>query len=134
MQKISSFLMFNGKAEEAMNFYMSLFQNSTIVKIEKYGANEPHGDEGKVKLATFTLNRQEYMCIDSNIKHAFNFTPSLSLFVKCETEKEIDELFAKLSDGGEILMPLAPYPFSPKYAWLSDKYGVSWQLSLINNL
>lgn len=69
------------------------------------------------------------MCMDSPIKHEFTFTPAISLFVTCETESEIDELFEKLSQGGGVLMPLDSYPFSKKFAWVADRYGVSWQLS-----
>ena len=127
-QKITTFLMFqDGNAEEAMNFYISLFDNSEIVNITRYGANED-GKEGTVMHAIFSLNGQEYMCIDSNVKHAFTFTPAISLYVKCDTEEEIDKVFEKLSEGGKILMPLGSYPFSEKFGWLNDKYGVSWQL------
>lgn len=80
--------------------------------------------------AVFTLNGQAYMAIDSSDVHEFTFTPSMSLFVNCETEAEIDKLFEHLSEGGKVMMPLDSYPFSQKYAWLADKYGVSWQLSL----
>lgn len=136
MQKIMTFLMFEGKAEEAMNFYTSLFENSKIESITRYKANET-GKEGTVKHAVFSLNGQQYMCIDSPAKHEFNFTPSISLYVTCETEEEIDNLFKQLSEGGEVLMPLDQYPFSEKFGWVNDKYGVSWQLSwrlnLINN-
>lgn len=127
-QKITTFLMFqDGNAEEAMNFYISLFDNSEIVNITRYGANED-GKEGTVMHAIFSLNGQEYMCIDSNVKHSFTFTPAISLYVKCDTEEEIDKVFEKLSEGGKILMPLGSYPFSEKFGWLNDKYGVSWQL------
>lgn len=121
--------MFEGKAEEAMKFYISLFEHSEIISITHYKANEP-GEAGTVKLATFSLNGQEFMCIDSNVKHGFTFTPSISMYIKCETEKEIDGLFAKLSDNGAVLMPLNAYPFSDKFGWVADKYGVSWQLNL----
>jgi predicted 3-demethylubiquinone-9 3-methyltransferase (glyoxalase superfamily) len=80
--------------------------------------------------ALFSLNGQEFMCIDSSIEHAFTFTPAISIYVQCESEAEIDKLFEKLSSGGQVLMPLDQNPFSDKYAWLSDKFGVSWQLSL----
>ena len=70
------------------------------------------------------------MCIDSYVKHNFTFTPAISLYVKCETEAEIDNLFTKLSEDGNTLMPLSPYPFSKKFGWVADKFGVSWQLSL----
>ena len=132
MQKITTFLMFTGQAEAAMNLYASLFNRSAILNITRYGANEA-GAEGTVQHATFTLNDQEFMCIDSNAVHAFTFTPSMSLYVRCETEEEIDRVFAALSAGGQILMPLERYPFSQKFCWLADRFGVSWQLSLENN-
>jgi predicted 3-demethylubiquinone-9 3-methyltransferase (glyoxalase superfamily) len=129
MQKITTFLMFEGQAEEAMNFYTSLFNDSAITSMTLYGPNEM-GAEGSVMHATFTLDGQTFMCIDSYVQHAFTFTPAISLYVTCETEAEIDELFAKLSEGGEIMMPLDVYPFSKKFGWLADKFGVSWQLTL----
>ena len=129
MQKFTTFLMFTGQAEEAMNLYTSLFKQSEILNITRYGANEA-GAEGTVQHATFTLNGQEFMCIDSSAQHAFTFTPSISLYVRCETEEEIDRVFTVLSQDGQILMPLDRYPFSQKFGWLSDRFGVSWQLSL----
>lgn len=131
-QKITTFLMFqDSNAEEAMNFYISLFDNSEIINITRYGVNET-GKEGTVMHATFSLNGQKYMCIDSNVKHEFTFTPSMSLYVTCDTEDEINKLFEKLSEDGEILMPLGPYPFSDRFGWLNDKFGVSWQLTFGN--
>jgi predicted 3-demethylubiquinone-9 3-methyltransferase (glyoxalase superfamily) len=129
MQKIRTFLMFEGKAEEAMNYYISLFEGSGITGIDRYGPNEG-GNEGTVRKATFTLKGQEFMCIDSSVKHNFTFTPAVSLFVTCATEEEIDRLFGKLSQGGSVLMPLDTYPFSKKFCWVADKFGLSWQLSL----
>ena len=129
MQKIKTFLMFEGKAEEAMNFYTSLFEHSEILNITRYKENEA-GAEGTVVHATFVLNGQEYMCIDSAFKHDFKFTPAMSLYVNCESEEEIDRLYGQLSQGGNVLMPLAPYPFSEKFGWIADKFGVSWQLNL----
>lgn len=128
-QKITTFLMFEGKAEEAMNFYTSLFNQSEIVSISRYDENGP-GKKGTVIHATFTLNGQEFMCIDSYVKHDFTFTPAMSLYVTCETEEEIETVFNKLAQDGAILMPLGAYPFSKKFGWLNDKYGVSWQLTL----
>src|SRR5580692_8562331 len=130
-QKITTFLMFEGNAEEAMTFYLSLFDDAEVVSVSRYGADGP-GTEGSVQQATFTLAGQPFMCIDSPVKHGFTFTPAMSLFVDCADEAEIDRVFAKLSDGGQVLMPLNAYPFSPKFAWLSDKFGVSWQLNLAN--
>jgi predicted 3-demethylubiquinone-9 3-methyltransferase (glyoxalase superfamily) len=132
MQKFTTFLLFTGQAKEAMKFYTSLFKNSEITRVSYYGANEPGGVEGTVQLATFTLNGQEFMCIDSNAQHAFTFTPSISIYVRCENEAEIDRVFEKLSQGGQILMELDHYPFSARFGWVSDKFGVSWQLSLEN--
>lgn len=128
-QKIITFLMFSGKAEEAMNFYISVFNQSEIVSITRYGANEA-GKEGSVMHAKFSLMGQEFMCIDSSVKQEFTFTPAISLYVKCDTEDEIDQAFQKLSQGGRVYMPLSAYPFSERFGWAQDKYGVSWQLSL----
>jgi len=127
--KIMTFFMFDGQAEEAMRFYTSLFKQSEIIHITHYETDES-GNQGKVMQATFSLNGQLFMCIDSNVKHTFTFTPSISLYVTCDTEEEIDELFEKLSEDGQVLMPLASYPFSQKFAWVTDKFGVSWQLNL----
>jgi len=129
MQKIVNFLMFTGEAEEAMNFYMSLFPSSKIISISRYGAEGP-GAEGTVMHAAFLLNDQQFMCIDSYVKHAFDFTPSMSLYVNCESDAEIESLFKSLIEGGAVLMPLGEYPFSKKYAWITDRFGVAWQLNL----
>lgn len=126
--KITPFLMFAGKAEEAVNFYGAVFERAVIDAIERYGAGEG-GAENSIKQARFTLNGQHFICMDSPVKHEFSFTPALSLFVDCENEAEIDRAFGLLSDGGEVLMPLDAYPFAAKFAWLNDRYGVSWQLS-----
>lgn len=130
MEKVTPFLMFqDGKAEEAMNFYTSLIEDSAITNIVRYGANES-GDEGTVMQAIFTLKGQEFMCIDSNVKHQFSFTPSFSIFVTCNTEEELDNIYQKLNEGGQALMPLGDYGFSKKFGWLNDRFGVSWQLNL----
>ncbi len=120
----------DGKAEEAMNFYTSLIEDSEITRIVRYGANEA-GQEGTVFQATFTLKGQEFMCIDSNVKHAFSFTPSFSIYVACDTEEEIDELYGKLKEDGQALMPLGNYGFSKKFGWLNDRFGVSWQINFV---
>jgi len=127
--KITTFLMFEGQAEAAMNFYLSLFSDSRIQAIERYGKGES-GVEGSVKLASFSLAGQTLMCIDSSVAHGFTFTPSMSLYVNCDDEAEIDRLYAKLGENGALLMPLDNYGFSAKFAWLNDKFGVSWQLNL----
>ena len=127
--KITTFLMFEGNAEEAMNFYVSLFNDSRIVSINRYASGEP-GIEGSVKHAVFSLSGQQYMAIDSAVKHGFTFTPSMSLFVDCDSDQEIDTLFEKLTGGGNVLMPLNAYPGLKKFGWLSDRFGLSWQLNL----
>lgn len=130
MRKVTPFLMFqDGKAEEAMNFYTSLIENSEITEIVRYGSNEA-GDEGTVMQATFTLKGQEFMCIDSNVKHQFTFTPSFSIYVTCDHEEELDKVYQKLNEDGQELMPLGDYGFSKKFGWLVDRFGVSWQLNL----
>jgi predicted 3-demethylubiquinone-9 3-methyltransferase (glyoxalase superfamily) len=129
MQKITTFMMFDGKAEQAMNFYVSLFADSAIQNISRYGGNE-EGPVGTVRHAVFSLDGQPFMRIDSNVKHDFTFTPAMSLHVTCATESEIDKLYAALSQGGQVHMSLDAYPFSKKYAWLNDRFGVSWQLML----
>lgn len=135
MQKLTTFLMFvgeqRGKAEEAVKFYVSLFRNSHVDKVERYGPNEGE-QEGTVKQARFALSGQEFMATDSGLDHRFTFTPSMSIFVTCESESEVDDLFKKLSGGGKVRMPLNSYPFSQKFAWVEDRFGVSWQLNLPN--
>jgi predicted 3-demethylubiquinone-9 3-methyltransferase (glyoxalase superfamily) len=126
---ITTFLMFEGRAEEAMNFYVSLFENSAIDHIIRYKANEA-GAEGTVMQAFFTLNGRKFMCIDSPAKHGFTFTPAISLFVDCSSRSEVDNLFQRLSEGGQVMMPLDSYPFSDRFGWVADKFGVSWQLNL----
>ncbi len=128
-QKITTFLMFEGDAEEAMRFYTSLFEEAEILAITRYAADEA-GPEGSVQHATFSLAGQEFMCIDRTMTHEFSFTPSISLYVRCETEDEIDRLYATLSEQGEALMPLEDYGFSAKFGWVADRFGVSWQLNL----
>jgi predicted 3-demethylubiquinone-9 3-methyltransferase (glyoxalase superfamily) len=131
MQKITTFLMFDGKAEEAMRFYVSLFPGSEIQSMTLHGPDQPEF-EGKVLNAIVSLPGQELMFFDSPVKHNFTFTPAISLFVNCETAAEVDRLFAELSRDGIVFMPLAPYPFSQKFGWIADRFGVSWQLNLVD--
>jgi predicted 3-demethylubiquinone-9 3-methyltransferase (glyoxalase superfamily) len=120
-QKIAPFLMFfgnqYGKAEEAMNFYISLFKHSSVINIQYYGAEE-NESEGKVKRTIFSLDEQEFMALDSNMGHQFRITPAISFLVSCETQVEINDLWEKLSKEG---MP-------EQCGWIKDKYGVSWQI------
>jgi predicted 3-demethylubiquinone-9 3-methyltransferase (glyoxalase superfamily) len=119
-----------GKAEEAIKFYISLFENSEIKHIEYWNEGEPGGKQGLVKHATFTLDGLEYMASENTLEHKFTFTPAISIYVNCKDEDELTALFQKLSEGGGIMMPLGNYGFSKQFGWVSDKYGVSWQLNL----
>jgi predicted 3-demethylubiquinone-9 3-methyltransferase (glyoxalase superfamily) len=112
--------MFEGAAEEAMNFYVSLLPGSAVKQVERYGPGE-HGPEGTVKWARFTLAGQDFLCIDSPVKHGFTFTPAMSLFVECENEAELEGVFGRLATGGVALMPVSNYGFSTKS--LSGKPG-----------
>lgn len=126
---IRPFLMFEGKAEEAMNLYVSLFPGSSIDSMSKYGPGEA-GAEGTVQLASFTLAGQTVMCIDSPAKHAFTFTPSFSFFVDLPSLEDLEKIAAILGKDGAVMMPLDNYGFSRRFTWRSDRFGVSWQLNL----
>lgn len=115
MQKITPFLWFDGNAEEAMNLYVSIFKNSKIVSVTRYGEAGP-GPKGTVMSATFQLEGQDFYALNGGPQ--FTFSPAISFFVNCETQKEVDELWEKLSEGGE----------KQRCGWLKDKYGVSWQI------
>jgi len=115
MQKITPFLWFDGKAEEAMHFYTSIFKNSKIGKVTRYGEAGP-GPKGTVMSATFQLEGQEFLALNGGPQ--FKFTPAISFFVNCETQAEVDELWEKLSAGGA----------TNRCGWLQDKYGLSWQI------
>jgi predicted 3-demethylubiquinone-9 3-methyltransferase (glyoxalase superfamily) len=127
--KVWPFLMFEGKAEEAMNFYVSLFPGAKVIDIVRYGPNGP-GPQGSVMRASFQIGSQTVMCTDSFVKHDFSFTPAFSLFVECDSQDEIGRLYSALSAGGKALMPIGEYGFSRKFGWVNDRYGVSWQLNL----
>jgi predicted 3-demethylubiquinone-9 3-methyltransferase (glyoxalase superfamily) len=115
MQKITPFLWFDGKAEEAMNFYTAIIKNSKTVSIMRYGESGP-GPKGTVMAATFQLDGQEFTALNGG--PTFTFSPAISFFVNCVTQEEVDELWEKLSAGGE----------KQRCGWLKDKYGVSWQI------
>jgi predicted 3-demethylubiquinone-9 3-methyltransferase (glyoxalase superfamily) len=128
-QRALPFLMFQGQAEEAMRFYVSLFQGGSIRDVIRFGPAGP-GAEGTIQRATFSIAGQTLMCTDSAVKHGFGFTPAFSLFLTCDSSEEISRLAASLSEGGAVLMPLGDYGFSPLFAWVTDRFGVSWQLNL----
>ncbi len=115
MQKITPFLWFDSKAEEAMNFYVSVFEDSKVVSVTRYGEAGP-GPKGSVMSAVFQLHGQDFFALNGGPR--FTFTPAISFFVSCETQEEIDDLWTKLSAGGE----------TEQCGWLKDRYGVSWQI------
>jgi predicted 3-demethylubiquinone-9 3-methyltransferase (glyoxalase superfamily) len=115
MQKITPFLWFDGNAEEAMNFYVSIFKNSKVSNVTRCGEHGP-GPKGSVLTATFQLAGQEFMALNGG--PMFKFTEAISFFVNCQSQQEVDDLWEKLSAGGQI----------QQCGWLKDKYGVSWQI------
>jgi predicted 3-demethylubiquinone-9 3-methyltransferase (glyoxalase superfamily) len=127
---VTPFLMFQGrKAEEALNYYTKLIPNSGIESIVRYGKDET-GSEGSVKIAHAKIGGLLIKAIDSPADHAFNFTPSISLFVTLADEL-IEQVAQNLAEDGSVMMPLGAYDFSKKFAWVNDRYGVSWQLSVV---
>jgi predicted 3-demethylubiquinone-9 3-methyltransferase (glyoxalase superfamily) len=127
MQKITPFLWFDTQAEEAAKFYTSLFDNSKIGSVRRYGDAGP-GPKGSVMTLTFQLAGLRIMALNGGPQ--FAFTPAISLFVTCKTEKEIDALWKKLSERGKVFMELQKYPFSEKFGWVGDRFGLTWQLNL----
>ncbi len=127
--KITTFLMFNNQAEEAVKLYTSLFEDSEILTMVKYGENGP-GDPGTVQHSIFTLNGQVFMAIDANSGTELPMNPAISLFVTVKDTIEMERLFNGLKDEGAILMPKTNMPPYREFAWVQDKFGVSFQLAL----
>lgn len=115
MQKITPFLWFDNQAEEAVRFYMSVFKDSAITGISRYGEGGP-GQPGLVMTVSFSLNGQEFVALNGG--PYFKFTEAISFYVACETQAEVDELWAKLTEGGE----------ESQCGWLKDRFGLSWQI------
>ncbi|MFU8854797.1 VOC family protein [Micromonospora sp. SL1-18] len=126
---LTPFLMFEGAATEAMDFYVSLFDDGEILSMTRRGSDDS-GADGGVHLAEFRVAGQRLLCSDSAVHHNFSFTPSLSLFVRCRDDAELTRLHKALAEGGRELMPLGDYGFSTRFAWVNDRFGVSWQLNL----
>ena len=124
---IRTHLTFDGTAEAAMNFYVDLFPKSEVIKVLHYDEGE---NKGKIYQAFFRLEGREFICIDTPIKHDWGFTPAVSIFVDCESEEELERLYSALAADGKILMPLDNWGFSERFGWVSDRFGVSWQLNL----
>ena len=126
-ERASTFLMFEGRAEEALALYRAAFPAAEV------GAVQRHGDgpaQGQILRAELTIAGHALALFDSPAHHAFTFTPSVSLFIDCADEAVFDQRFALLSAGGGVLMAPASYGFSRKFTWIQDRFGVSWQLNL----
>jgi predicted 3-demethylubiquinone-9 3-methyltransferase (glyoxalase superfamily) len=122
--------MFQGDAVEALHFYQELFADFQVLSLEKYG--EGDGElNGKVRLAMIEVFGQQVQMIDSPVAQNFDFTPSFSFYLNCDSEEELDMLTDKISAAGETLMPADNYGFSSRFAWVNDRFGVSWQLNVI---
>lgn len=126
-QKITPFLWFDNQAEEAANFYTTLFTDSALGQVSRYGPDTP-GPAGQVMTVRFKLAGLWFTALNGG--PYFNFTPAHSFFVHNETEQQVDTLWQALSAGGSVLMDLAAYPFSEKFGWVQDRFGLSWQVSL----
>ena len=122
-KKFRTHLMFEGRAQEAMDLYVSLLDSAKIGEVQRY-------ENGTITQAEFSLGDHDFIFIDSPTGHDFTFTPSTSIFVDCESEDELVKLFEELSKDGKVYMPLADYGFSQQFGWITDRFGVSWQLNL----
>lgn len=129
MAQARPFLMFQGQADEAIALYLRLLPQAEQVSATHHGPGEGL-PEGSVKQATLRIAGLELMIFNSPPMHAFGFTPASSIFIDCDSETELDALAAALGEGGQVMMPLGHYGFSQRYTWLSDRFGVSWQLNL----
>jgi predicted 3-demethylubiquinone-9 3-methyltransferase (glyoxalase superfamily)/uncharacterized protein YndB with AHSA1/START domain len=126
-RSVRPMLMFEGNAEEAMHLYESAFPGARIVQLERVGEGEP-GKAGTVRHAVMRVGGLTLEVIDSAPVHEFTFTPSLSLVVECDDAEAVDAIYERLAPGGRVFMELGDYPFSQRYAWFADRFGVSWQL------
>ena len=129
MTRVSTHLMFQGNASEALDTYSSIFPDFTIEAMERHEADE-QGASGTIKQAQISFAGHSLIVIDSPPVHDFDFTPSMSLFVNFESEEMLQSAFARLSVDGSVMMPLDDYGFSKQFGWLCDRFGVSWQLNL----
>lgn len=132
-QKITTFLTFAGrnygKAEEAIRFYVSLFPDSRVEYLERHGGADSQ-PANELRRGAFTLAGQRFLATEDAGGDRFRFTPGFSLYVECRTPEECTNLYEALSNGGKVHLPLGPYPSSRLFAWLDDRFGVSWQLEL----
>lgn len=129
MKSITPFLMFEGRAEEAIMFYQSVFDEVEVVFLNRFGP-ESNEWEGKIMQGLIRIGELNIMVSDSSVSHDFSFTPSTSLFIECESMNEQMRYYEKIKSKGAILMPIDDYGFSKQFAWVSDPFGFTWQLNL----
>ena len=122
-------LMFTGDAEAAVRFYVTTFPDAEILDLDLVASDAPGGPD-TVGGARFRIADLTIRCFDSPPVHDFGFTPSVSFAFDCDSDAELDRLFARLSEGGSVLMPPGEYPFARRFTWVTDRFGVSWQLSV----
>jgi len=127
---LRTFLTFqDGTATAAIDLYRDVFDDFELIEIDRYGAGDS-GLEDTVKVAKFRLAGSDLSCADSPVRHEWDFTPAVSLWIDCDDNDELQRLFDRLSDGGQVVMPLDDYGFSTLFGWVGDRYGVTWQLNL----
>ena len=122
------FLMFQGDARAAIDLYTATLPDTRVLHLQPH--EKPPATGGTIYLARIAICGREFLVSDSPVKHAFGFTPSSSIFIECASEDEQTRIFTALSDRGQVLMPLDNYGFSRRFGWLSDRFGVSWQINL----
>src|SRR5215208_5292721 len=128
-QGLRTFITFQGGvAAAALDLYRDVFDDFELLEIAHYGP-EDSGPEGTVKVARFRLAGSEFGCADSPVRHEWGLTPAVSLFIDCDDNDELERLFHRLNDGGNVFMPLDEYGFSRRFGWVGDRYGVTWQLN-----
>lgn len=129
VRRVATHLMFAGDATAALELYAAVFPEFRVERVERYGPDDA-GAAGMIRRAEVFFADHDIVVIDSPVKHAFTFTPAMSLFVDCESPAALDAAFERLAEGGQVFMPVADYGFSRRFGWCSDRFGVSWQLNL----
>jgi predicted 3-demethylubiquinone-9 3-methyltransferase (glyoxalase superfamily) len=130
-QGLRTFLTFQaGVATAALDLYRDVFDDFELIEIDRYGPGDS-APEGTVKVARFCLAGSNFSCADSPVDHQWGFTPAVSLWIDCDDDNELQRLFDRLSEGGQVFMPLDDYGFSTRFGWVGDPFGVTWQLNLL---
>ncbi|CAI2439927.1 VOC family protein [Serratia plymuthica] len=128
MSQVATFILFQGNALQAIDLYSGLFSSFKVQQLLHY--DETPDGQRRIKQASIDFDRQHLVFSDSPVSHDFSFTPAVSLHVNLATEAELERVFARLAEGGEVLMPLDDYGFSARFGWLNDRFGLSWQLNV----